>query len=140
MNCSRRTALLVLFLFLQPLWRMTLVAQVDRSAITGTVTDQQGSRVPQTRVRATQGATGFQRDTLTKSEGTYRLPDLPPGIYSIQFFHSGFSNLTVEQVKQIVGQTRTLNAHIGIIGKTGYIIISIGDLIFQGSSHSQFVG
>ena len=114
MNCSCRTALFLPFLLLQLLCRITLLAQVDRSAITGTVTDQQGSRVPQTRVRATQGATGFQRDTLTTSEGTYGLPDVPPGIYSIQFVHSGFSNLTVEQVKQIVGQTRTLNARLEV--------------------------
>ena len=62
-----------------------LRAQVDRTAITGTVTDQQGNRVPQCRVRATESATGFQRETLTTSQGTYELPGLPPGVYSVRF-------------------------------------------------------
>ena len=35
------------------------VAQLDRSALSGTVTDQQGKRVPQAKVRAIQAATGI---------------------------------------------------------------------------------
>ena len=58
-----------LFLCLEPLSSIALRAQVDRTAITGTVTDQQGNRVPQARVRATESATGFERETLTTSAG-----------------------------------------------------------------------
>ena len=53
-----------LILVLQPLGPMMLHAQVDRTAITGTVTDQQGHRVPQSTVRATEHSTGFQRETV----------------------------------------------------------------------------
>ena len=91
-----------------------LRAQVDRAAITGTVTDQQGNRIPQAHVLAIQSATGLQRETLTTSQGTYELPNLPPGLYSVQFRRSGFSIVTVEQVEQIVGHTRTLNARLEV--------------------------
>src|SRR5580658_3391348 len=84
-----------------------LRAQVDRTAITGRVTDQQGNRIPQSIVRATENATGFQRETLTTSQGTYELPGLPPGIYSVQFLKAGFAPLITQRVEQIVGQTRT---------------------------------
>jgi hypothetical protein len=90
------------------------MAQVDRSAITGTVTDEQCVRVPQTTIRATQAATGFHRETLTTSQGTYGLPDLPPGTYSIQFLHDGFLILRIGQVEQVVGKTRTLNARLEV--------------------------
>ena len=40
------------------------------------------------------------------------LPGLPPGIYSVQFFKAGFSDFTAENVEQVVGQTRTLNARL----------------------------
>jgi hypothetical protein len=106
------TGLLLLSLFLQLL--SPLLAQVERTALTGTVTDQQGNRIPQTRVRAIQNATGLQRETLTTSQGTYELPNLPPGLYSVQFLRSGFSMVTVEQVDQIVGHTRTLNARLEV--------------------------
>jgi len=114
MAIPRYIALFFLFLLL-PLSPAVLQAQVDRTALTGTVTDQQGNRVPQSRVRATEAATGFQRETLTTSQGTYELPGLPPGIYSVQFIKAGFSAYTAEGVEQIVGQTRTLNARLELV-------------------------
>ncbi len=111
MKHGHSIALLFAWLFLSsPL----LLGQVDRTAITGTVVDQQGNRVPEARVRATQNATGLQRETLTTSVGMYKLPDLPPGIYSIQFLKAGFASFTVAQVEQMVGQTRTLNARLQV--------------------------
>jgi len=99
-------------LLLQPLGQTILRAQVDRTAITGTVTDQQGNRVPRCLVRATEKATGFQRETFTTSQGSYELPGLQPGIYAVRFFRNGFSTFTAENVEQLVGQTRTLNARL----------------------------
>jgi hypothetical protein len=112
MKLPPRIAPLILFLSLQPLSPPVLRAQVDRTAITGTVTDQQGNRVPQSRVRATEGATGFERETLTTSTGTYELPGLPPGVYTVQFLKDGFAVFTAKGVEQVVGQTRTLNARL----------------------------
>ena len=66
---KRHVALLLPSLFLHSLGPAMLRAQVDRTAITGIVTDQQGNRVPQARVRATQSATGLQRETVTTSQG-----------------------------------------------------------------------
>ena len=86
---------------------LCLQAQVNRTAITGTVTDQQGNRVPQASVRAIQSVTGLRRETSTTSQGTYELPNLPPGIYSLQITKTGFSSIAVERVEQVVGQTRT---------------------------------
>ena len=101
----------LLFLLVQP-----ASAQVDRTAITGTVTDPQGQRVAQSRVRATESTTGFQRETATTSAGTYELPGLPPGTYSVEFSKAGFANLIAKNVEQLVGQTRTLNAQLEIAG------------------------
>jgi len=112
MKLSPRIAPLILFLVLQPLNPTVLRAQVERSAITGTVTDQQGNRVPQAGVRATESATGFERETLTTSTGTYELPGLPPGVYSVQFLKSGFAVFTAKGVEQVVGQTRTLSVRL----------------------------
>ena len=91
---------------------VALLAQVDRTAITGTVSDQQGKRVPQCQVRAIEKSTGFQRETLTTSQGSYQLPGLPAGVYSVRFFKDGFTAFTAENIEQVVGQTRTLNARL----------------------------
>src|SRR5580700_8977746 len=105
----RWTSVLVLLAVISP---NVLRAQVDRTAITGTVTDQQGNRIPQCDVRATERATGFQRETLTTSQGSYELPGLPPGVYTVRFSKDGFSAFSAENVEQVVGQTRTLNARL----------------------------
>lgn len=111
MDLRVRAALLALLLF-QPLSETVLRAQVDRTSITGTVTDQQGNRIPQCEVRATERATGFRRETLTTSQGSYQLPGLPPGVYLVRFYRNGFSPFTADGVDQVVGQTRTLNARL----------------------------
>jgi hypothetical protein len=108
---GRKVEFLVLFLLLGP---GVLRAQANRTAITGTVTDQQNNRIPQAKVQATRDATGFERQTQTTSQGAYELPDLPPGLYTLRFSKTGFSTLIVEHVEQIVGQTRTLNAPLEV--------------------------
>jgi hypothetical protein len=67
---------LSLLLFLALVGPMVLRAQVDLTSITGTVTDAQGNRIPQCAVRATESATGFQRETWTTSQGGFE-PGLP---------------------------------------------------------------
>jgi hypothetical protein len=103
---------LVGFLFFQPDGPAILQAQVDRTALTGAVTDQAGNRVPQCVVRATGTATSFQRETLTTSQGNYELPNMPAGIYSVRFLKDGFAPFVAENVEQLVRQTRTLNVRL----------------------------
>jgi hypothetical protein len=57
-------------------------------------------------------ATGFPRETLTTSGGTYELPGIPPGIYSVQFVNAGLAAFTAKDAEQLVGQTRTLNVRL----------------------------
>ncbi len=108
--CSRLCCVLSLTLLSLGL----LCAQVNRTAITGTVTDQQGHRIPQCRVRATEAATGFERETQTTSQGTYDLPGLPPGSYTVEFLKDGFAAFSARNLVQLVGQTRTLDARLEI--------------------------
>lgn len=94
------------------------LAQVDRTAITGTVTDPQGNRVPGCKISATETATGFERDTLTTSQGTYQLPGLPPGVYMVQFSRAGFATFGAARVEQFVGQTRRLDVQLQLARAT----------------------
>jgi hypothetical protein len=89
-------------------------AQTERSYLTGAVTDPAGKRVPQVKVLAVQEETGLKRETETNSQGTYQLADLPPGILTLQFSKAGFSTFQVDHVRQIVGQTGTLNVKLSL--------------------------
>ncbi len=91
-------------------------AQVDRAALTGTVTDSSGRALPQTHVLAVQNDNGLRRETLSSDRGTYDLPELPIGAYTVTFSHDGFETLRFENVVQSLGRTRTLNATLKVVG------------------------
>ncbi len=86
---------------LHPLFRLILalglgspaVGQVDRAGLSGTVTDSSGRVLPQTHVIAVQNDTGLRRETTSSSSGTYDIPELPVGVYTITFDHPGFKTL-----------------------------------------------
>lgn len=88
-------------------------AQTERTSLTGAVVDPQGNRVPQAKVVAIQEATGLKRETETTSQGAYQLPDLPPGVFTVQFSKEGFSTYQA-RVRQVVGQTGTLNVTLSL--------------------------
>jgi len=91
-------------------------AQVDRTALNGTVTDPSGRVLPQTQVSAVHNATGLRRETTSSASGTYDIPELPVGVYTVTFAHTDFKTVTFEDVVQAVEQTRTLNAALPISG------------------------
>ena len=85
-------------------------AQVDRAALVGTVTDSSGRVLPQAHVTAVQNSTGLRRETTSSSSGTYDIPELQVGVYTITFEHEGFKSLTFVDVEEVIGRTRTLDA------------------------------
>ena len=91
-------------------------AQVDRAGLNGTITDSSGRVLPRTHVTAVHNATGLQRETTSSSSGTYDIPELPVGVYTITFEHEGFRPLTFVDVQQVMGRTRTLDATLSVSG------------------------
>ena len=93
------------------------LAQMERSTLSGTVTDQQGNLVPEAKIVATEVDTGLQRETLSTSKGNYVLVDLPPGTFSVQISKPGFLTFRARRVEQAVGHTRTLNVRLLVEGQ-----------------------
>jgi hypothetical protein len=101
-----------------------LLAQIDRAGINGTVTDPSGRVLPQTRVTALQVSTGLRRKTTSSANGTYDIPELPVGSYTITFEHDGFSMLTFVGVHEVIGRTRTLDATLQVSGGNDQVEVS----------------
>ncbi len=91
-------------------------AQVDRSGLNGKVTDPEGRVLPESHIIAIQNSTQLRRETVSQSDGSYSLPGLPVGIYTINFEHAGFKKLTYLDVEEVIGRTRTLNATLSVSG------------------------
>ncbi len=91
-------------------------AQIDRSAVTGTVTDDTGKVLPGVNIFAFEPSTGLTRKSVSSSDGRYDLPELPVGRYTISFARPGFAQLSYTGLEQTVGRTRTLNAALHVAG------------------------
>src|SRR5215469_18302997 len=89
-----------------------LAAQVDHASLNGTVADQSGALVENAKVEAVSNATGFRRQVLTGAGGTYQIPGLPVGVYTVTISKEGFKSVDVKDVELFVGQPRTIDAKL----------------------------
>jgi hypothetical protein len=63
--------------------------------IVGTVTDQSGAIVPNASITVTSKATGAVQQTTTNSSGSYRIPLLKPGDYTVLVKAAGFEQASL---------------------------------------------
>ena len=77
-------------------------------SISGTVQDPSGAIVAGATVTATQLTTNSAFRTTTGSGGTFQLPGLPVGIYSVSIEAAGFTALKIDNVQVQVGTTAPL--------------------------------
>ncbi len=109
---ANRTRLLTLanlwlFVLLSLIVSLTVVAQ-STATLQGTVTDQSGAVIANTKITVRNQATGFERIVQTDSDGNYQVAALPVGDYRVEAQAQGFgaqaaNNLTLE-VSRIVVQ------------------------------------
>ncbi len=74
----------------------------------GVVYDPAGAAIPDAYVRLESDADGTVREAVTDRLGEFFLPDLPPGVYAVQFGSPGFDNLRVAALSVEVGRTLRL--------------------------------
>ena len=88
----------------------SLFAQsASTGALTGTLTDQTGSVVPNASVTVTSSGTNQTRTVNTGADGVYRVPLLEPGIYRIRFSAQGFKTSEVTAVTLVVTETTVID-------------------------------
>jgi len=94
-------------------WGLALLpgaqAQTTGGNLIGRVQDKSGGALPGATITATQKGTGLTRNTVTESDGTYRLPSLPVGMYTVTVELNGFATVTVENVTINVATQREVN-------------------------------
>src|SRR5688572_12124932 len=79
------------------------------SALSGTVSDPTGARIPGVTVTATSTATNQTRTVITAEDGVYRVQLLEPGAYRVRFSMPGFKTAEVTSINLVVTETSVLN-------------------------------
>ncbi len=102
-----RLVFLSFALFLLPVIRMA--AQTVTGTINGTVTDAGGSVIPGFLVEIVNENTGLKRSATGSEVGTFTVPLLPPGIYTVSISKEGFAGQVRKEVQLLVNQNLTLD-------------------------------
>ena len=74
-----------------------LLAQINRGAIRGSVTDPTGAAVPAVEVQARNVGTSISTTTTTSAEGEFSLRSVLPGVYELSVGAPGFKTAVVER-------------------------------------------
>ena len=89
-------------------------AQEISASIRGTVVDASGAVVSAAKITAIQSETGLERTTLSDSQGTYVLLELPVGHYRLEAEAKGFKGYVQEGISMDVNQTATVAIHLAV--------------------------
>jgi Carboxypeptidase regulatory-like domain/TonB dependent receptor len=89
-------------------------AQDISASIHGTVTDESGGIVSGAKVTAINTDTGFQRGTVSSSQGAYVLVELPVGRYRVEAEAQGFKKYVQEGISLDVNQQATVAVHLAV--------------------------
>ena len=86
----------------------TVFGQVSTGSLVGTVVDQNGGAVAGATVEVTDNATSKVRTVQATSEGTFTVPQLDVGTYTVKVTAQGFKAFTATELKIDVGKQYSL--------------------------------
>jgi hypothetical protein len=100
----------------------TAFAQTTAS-IQGTVSDQSGAAIVGAKVTVKNTALGIERTTQTSSTGSYEVPALPPGTYSVQVQIAGFERQLAKGVVLEVSKNSVQNFGLKVASTTEVVTV-----------------
>jgi hypothetical protein len=112
-------------------------AQVTSGTIYGSVQDQTGAAISKATITATEPTRGITRSTTSSASGSFSLPNLLPGTYSIQVEATGFE--TINKTDVILNAADNLGAgvfkmQVGAASSTVEVTADTGQLQVQNNS------
>src|ERR1051325_4240451 len=93
---------------------LPLAAQVDSASLNGTVTDATSATIQGATIEIVSPTTGFRRQVLTGVAGTYQIPGLSIGAYTVTCSKPGFRTVEFKSVDFAVGQPRTIDIRMEV--------------------------
>lgn len=89
-------------------------AQSSTATLSGTVVDGNAAVLPDTNITAVNVETGQRRQVISTSDGTFTIPLLPPGRYTVTALRQGFSPTEIRDIVLNVNDQRTLQIQLQV--------------------------
>ena len=134
MNQSSRRVSLWVLAVLCALMATPGRAQIGGAALAGDVVDQAGAGVPGATVTVVATAANLSRTGVTDRTGSYVIPGLAPGEYSVRVELSGFKPLRREGVRLPTGETVRLDVQLELGGVTEGITVTADASLLRSAS------
>ncbi len=125
-------ASLCVFLFLT----IAAVGQSTTGTLRGQVLDPQGAAVSGAKIKITNQETSVVSNTTTSSAGTWNLPSLIPGKYSVSIEASGFRQVVRKDVPVLADRDNTADAQLEVGTTTETVEVEGSAVAVQTSSSS----
>ena len=100
-------------------------------SLSGVVTDQQGAVIAGATVEANDVSTGQKHTVTTSDNGSYTIPSLPVGVYTVTATGAGFAPTTVKDLKISVAFNTTQDFSLNPQGASETIVVTTGDAATQ---------
>jgi hypothetical protein len=118
------TAILLLFVL-----SLTAVAQTSKGFVIGTALDPNGAAIAGATIKITNTQTGVTRETVSQSDGSFRLDAVDPGTYTVDISASGFKTATRANVVVSAAQTVDVSSPLEVGNPSEVVTISSNDLV-----------
>ncbi|MEK6279809.1 MAG: TonB-dependent receptor [Acidobacteriota bacterium] len=115
----------------------TTVCLAQNGNIKGTVADSAGALIAGAAVEATNDSTGEKRSTTTADDGSYSIPNLQVGIYTVTANAAGFAPATTKEVKVSVAFTTDVGLVLAAGGASANVTVTAGDAQTQLNTTDQ---
>jgi len=127
----RSFRLSIFVVFIAVFTAMTGFGQATGGAVTGSITDSNGAVIPNATVKLSDKLRGQQYTAQTTGSGSFLLPNVPVGVYSVAIEATGFGAVTREVVITL-NQTTTVDVVMQAAGATGIVdVVAGGDSVVQ---------
>src|SRR5882724_7335590 len=110
------------------------VAQEQRGSITGSVFDQQGAVVPNAALSVIDSGTGAVFAGKATAEGSFMVPGLPFGTYSVVIAAPGFRKWETKNVQVITAQEASIKAVLEVGQATETVTVEAAQAIINTTS------
>ena len=107
-----------------------VVGQTFRGTILGTITDPSGNLVAGATVKVRNNGTGLERTATTGNDGSYAIPELPVGTYTVTVTQTGFQTSITSDVEVNVATQRRVDAQLKI-GQVSQVVEVSGEQLPQ---------
>ena len=111
-------------------WPAPALAQFS-GAIQGTITDSQKALVADAIVTVTHTESGVTRESITSSDGVFRVLSLGPGTYRVQVVKPGFLTAQRDTVTVGISETARVDFTLDVSGVAESVTVTTNDAVVE---------